>query len=58
MLLFELKKSKNHGYAFEIYVVATDGYQVPEAQTVDWTAKVVTVQSDGGLRVKMRRSII
>ncbi|CAD6569714.1 MAG: hypothetical protein ASARMPREDX12_002891 [Alectoria sarmentosa] len=58
MLLFELEKSKNHGHAFEICVVVTDGYQVPEAQTVDWTAKVVTVQSDGGLRVKMRRSII
>ena len=32
MLLYGIRKSKNHGHASEIYVIATDVYRAPESQ--------------------------
>ena len=58
MLLYEPRKSKIHGHVSGIYVIRTDGYQAPNVQMVDWTAKVITVQSGSGLTMKTWRSAI
>ena len=58
MLLYGLRKLKNHGHVSETYVIATDSYRLLEAQMVDGAAKVITGQSNSGLTVRMRKSMI
>ena len=58
MLLYEPRRLKNHGHVFEIYVIATNRYQPPKAQKVHGAEKLITGQSDGGLTVRIRRSVI
>ena len=58
MLLYEPRRLKSHGHVFEIYVIATNRYHLPEAQKVDGAEKGITGQSDGGLTLRIRRSVI
>ena len=58
MLLYGLRKLKSHGHVFETYVIATNSHRLLEAQMVDGAARAITGQSDSGLTVRMRKSMI
>ena len=58
MLLYRLRRSKNRGHVFEIYIVMRNDHQGPEAQTMDWRTKLITARSDGELTLKMMKSVL